>query len=126
MVEYMDHIVGRIVKKTEDLGIAENTLILFIGDNGTSRKVISSVNGVEIQGDKGNTTNYGTHVPMVAYWPGHVKANSVHSGLIDFTDFIPTLLEVAGQKTVSRSMNLDGISFYPILMGKEKPKNVRD
>ena len=45
MVTHMDHLIGRIIKKVNDLGIAENTLILFIGDNGTDRDVVSTVNG---------------------------------------------------------------------------------
>src|SRR5690606_17862448 len=126
MVKYMDKIIGRIIKKTEDLGIAENTLILFVGDNGTDRKVISSVNGEEIQGNKGNTTNYSTHVPTIAYWPGHIEPRGVHSGLIDFTDFVPTLLEVARHDDEVDKMALDGISFYPILSGDESLKDQRD
>ena len=125
MVEYMDMIIGRIVQKTEDLGIDEETLIIFVGDNGTSKRVVSHVEGVDIQGDKGNTTNYGTHVPMVAYWPGHIQPG-IHSGLVDFTDFVPTLMELSGQKSEAAGMQLDGVSFLPFLTGKGSRKDQRE
>jgi len=117
MVRYMDHLIGKIVRKTENLGIANNTLIFFIGDNGTDRKVISSVNGKEIRGNKGYTTNYSTRVPMIAYWPGRIQPGSVYRGLVDFTDFVPTLLEVAGKNRDHVPQGLDGVSLLPVLTG---------
>lgn len=126
MVRYMDSIIGRLIRKCEELDIAGNTLFIFMGDNGTDRKVISRVNGHEIQGNKGRTTNFSTHVPMIAYWPGRIKENSIYSGLIDFTDFVPTLMDVAGVNISGKLMNLDGISFYPVLTGNLSPKNRRE
>ncbi|WP_299531784.1 sulfatase-like hydrolase/transferase [Ulvibacterium sp.] len=123
MVGYMDLLVGKIVKKTEDLGIRENTLILFIGDNGTDTDVTSVINGVALTGDKGNTTNAGTHVPMIANWKGKIKAGSVNENLIDFTDFVPTLLETA-KANLSNTSQTDGHSFYPQLLDRET--KVRD
>lgn len=117
MVKYMDHLIGKIVRKTENLGIAKNTLIIFIGDNGTDRKVISSVNGKEIRGNKGYTTNFSTHVPMIAYWPGRIRPGSVYRGLVDFTDFVPTLLEVAGENVDHVQKGLDGVSLLSVLTG---------
>lgn len=125
MVTYMDHLIGRIVKKVTDLGIAENTLIIFIGDNGTDRDVVSSVNGKQLRGNKGYTNDLGTHVPMVAYWPGKIKAGSVNENLIDFTDFVPTLMDVAGAEIKSKN-HTDGISFYPQLIGETKIKDKRE
>lgn len=126
MVKHMDHLVGRIIKKINDLGIAENTLILFIGDNGTDRDVTSTVNGVLLQGNKGYTNDLGTHVPMIAYWPGKIKAGSINPNLIDFTDFVPTLMEVSGAEMKGDKFFTDGISFYPQLLGNENPKNKRE
>ncbi|MEX0359720.1 MAG: sulfatase-like hydrolase/transferase, partial [Allomuricauda sp.] len=68
MVGYMDKLVGRIVNATESLGIRENTLILFIGDNGTDRDVTSLINSEPLKGEKGYTTDAGTHVPFIANW----------------------------------------------------------
>jgi arylsulfatase A-like enzyme len=126
MVTYMDHLVGRIIKKVSDLGIAENTLILFIGDNGTDRDVVSQVNGALLQGNKGYTNDLGTHVPMFAYWPGKIRAGSINQNLIDFTDFVPTLLDAVGAETKEDDLLLDGISFYPQLIEEAKPKKVRE
>ncbi|WP_339925218.1 sulfatase-like hydrolase/transferase [uncultured Cyclobacterium sp.] len=126
MLKHMDHLVGRIMDKITDLGIAENTLILFIGDNGTDRDVTSSVKGVLLQGNKGYTNDLGTHVPMIAYWPGKIKAGSINQNLIDFTDFVPTLMEASGADSKNDSFFSDGISFYPQLIGNENPKNKRE
>ena len=115
MVAYMDKLVGRIVAKTEELGIAKNTLILFTGDNGTNKAITSKLNGRTIQGGKGKTTDAGTREPLVAYWPGVVPAGKVNENLIDFTDFLPTVLETAGAKVPT---GLDGRSFLPLLKGE--------
>ena len=119
MVHYMDKLVGDIVQKTEDLGIRENTLILFIGDNGTDRDVTSIVNGKPLRGDKGHTTNAGTQVPFIANWKGKIKPGEVNNHLIDFTDFLPTLLQASGQPSLPKS-ETDGISFYGQLFGENE------
>lgn len=114
MVNYMDKVIGRIVKKTEDLGIAENTLIMITGDNGTHPKIMSELNGRKIKGGKGKTTDAGTRVAFVAYQPGTVQAGEVSQDLIDFSDVLPTMREAAGLPTDD---SLDGISFYKSLTG---------
>ena len=119
MVHYMDKLVGDIVQKTEDLGIRENTLILFIGDNGTDRDVTSIVNGKPLRGDKGHTTNAGTQVPFIANWKGKIKPGEVNNHLIDFTDFLPMLLQASGQPSLPKS-ETDGISFYGQLFGENE------
>ncbi len=118
MVNYMDYLVGRIVKKTEALKIRQNTLILFVGDNGTDRDITSIIDGIPLTGDKGNTTNAGTHVPLIANWKGTIAEGSVNDNLIDFTDFLPTILEVT-TGNLSDTLQTDGLSFYPQLLGKE-------
>lgn len=115
MVTYMDKLVGRIIDKVAELGIAEKTLILFVGDNGTDRDVVTSFKGQDLRGNKGYTNDLGTHVPMLAYWPGTVAAGSRNENLIDLTDFLPTLLEVSGKEPNALPGPLDGISFYPQL-----------
>ncbi|MEN7549466.1 sulfatase-like hydrolase/transferase [Rapidithrix thailandica] len=119
MVGYMDNVVGRLVDKVNALGLRENTLILFIGDNGTDRKITSVMKGREIKGDKGHTTMAGTHVPFIASWKGKVKAGTHNKNLIDFTDFLPSLLDITGQTTQKKSERTDGLSFYPQLLGKK-------
>jgi arylsulfatase A-like enzyme len=120
MVNYMDKIVGRIVKKVDDLGQLENTIILFTADNGTNRRITSRWNGQDIQGGKGGMKDMGTHVPLVAYWKGHTPEGRVSDDLIDFTDFFPTFSEAAK----SDEMTNDGHSFFPQLNGE--PSQPRD
>ncbi|MEQ9286098.1 MAG: sulfatase-like hydrolase/transferase [Cyclobacteriaceae bacterium] len=118
MMAYMDKQVGRIVKKTDELGIRENTIILFIGDNGTDREVISRWKGQMIQGQKGHTVEAGTHVPFIANWKGTIAPNQKNDNLVDFTDFFPSLLDLA-QAEPKEGQVLDGVSFYPQLIGEE-------
>jgi len=119
MVNYMDKIVGRIVDKVESIGQLENTLIVFTSDNGTNRSIQSQWNGRTIRGDKGGTTDMGTHVPLIAYWKGRTPSGKVIDDLVDFTDVLPTLAELAG----SEAGQTDGHSFLPQLLGQ--PGNPR-
>lgn len=117
MVSYMDKIVGRIVRKTEELAIAENTLIIFTADNGTNVAITSNWNGQSIRGGKASMTDMGTHVPMVAFWKGKTPTGKVLDDLVDFTDLYPTIAEVAGVK-LGDSDPVDGRSFLPQLRGE--------
>lgn len=116
-VEYMDKLVGRVVDEVTSLGLAENTLVLFTGDNGTGREITSTVKGQKIQGGKGLTTKYGTNVPLIAVWPGKIKPGQVNDNLVDFTDILPTLREAAGQTPMPKE-GLDGISLLKQLRGE--------
>ena len=115
MVEHMDKCVGRIVKKIDDLGIAENTLLIFFSDNGTHLKVTTQTITGPVAGGKGETTDAGTHVPLIARWPGKIKP-SVNENLVDSTDFLPTILEAAGKPLPADAVT-DGLSFFPQLVG---------
>lgn len=117
MVSYMDKIVGQLHKKMTDLDIEENTLLLFVGDNGTDRRVVSRLkDGREIPGRKGHTNIYGTHVPFIAYWKEQIESDRINENLIDFTDFLPTLIEAA-QTDIPEDFYSDGKSFYSQLLG---------
>ncbi|MEZ5039563.1 MAG: sulfatase-like hydrolase/transferase [Saprospiraceae bacterium] len=112
MVAYTDKIVGRIQQHLQKLGLEENTILLFTGDNGTNRAIVSKTQDGPIYGFKGNTTLAGTHVPFIASWPAKIKKGKIHDGLISFSDFYPTLAALVGQKVDS-----DGQSFLPLLNG---------
>ena len=112
MVAYADHLVGRLVRTLDDLGIAEDTLLLFTADNGTSRHIYSRFGQRVIRGDKGRTTDGGTRVPLFARWPGTVAAGRVNDDLINFSDFFATLADLAGQTLPDQ---VDGRSFLPQL-----------
>jgi arylsulfatase A len=122
MVEYMDKLIGRIVKGVDDLGLTEKTLILFYSDNGTHLKITSRMNGEEIQGGKATTRQTGIRVPLIASWPGTIRNKQTNSDLIDASDFVPTLAELSGAK-IPDCWHLDGQSFAPQLLGKpNKPR----
>lgn len=121
MVSYLDFSVGRIVKQLDRLGLRENTIILFTGDNGTDTPVVSMMDNLSVVGGKGKTADNGTHVPLIINWKGVVKPNERSEALVDFSDFFPTICEAAGIP-MDLSLNLDGVSFYSSLLGKEGPK----
>lgn len=118
MMNYMDQIIGKIIKKLEDVGQLDNTIILFTSDNGTSSLITSQWQGQQIKGGKSTTRDMGTHVPFIAYWKGHTPKGEVRDDLIDFTDFYATLIEVAGAKHGADDP-VDGVSFHPQLTGKK-------
>ncbi len=117
MVAEMDRIVGKINGKLEEMGIAENTLIVFTGDNGTDRPIVSTMYGREVAGAKGEATDGGTRVPLIVSWPGVVEPNSTTTDLVDFSDMLPTICEAAGIE-VPDSLDIDGRSFLPRLLGE--------
>jgi arylsulfatase A len=123
MVAYTDQCVGRIVAKLDELGLRENTLILFTGDNGSPRQITSETASGTIAGGKGLTLDSGCHVPLVANWKGVARGGVVCNDLIEFTDFLPTLLDAARTKPPA-DLILDGRSFLPQLRGE--PGQPRD
>lgn len=117
MVAYMDKIVGKIAKKTDELGIRKNTVILFTSDNGTHRKIKTEMKGRTVQGGKGTPADAGTHVPLIANWLGTSPKGKVCDDLIDFSDFFPTFAQVAGTE-VPENLTVDGKSFLPQIKGE--------
>ncbi|MCB0853244.1 MAG: sulfatase-like hydrolase/transferase [Bacteroidetes bacterium] len=115
MVSYTDKIVGNINQKLEELGIAENTIVIFTGDNGTDIPVVSTLNGRKVAGAKGQSTDAGTRVPLLVQWPGTISAGMVNQDLVDFSDMLPTMCEIAD---IPAPGTIDGQSFMPQLMGK--------
>jgi len=118
MVEYMDKSVGCIVANLEELGLRENSLIIFTGDNGSPKQIKSKWNDDWIQGGKSHTTDAGTHVPLIVNWPGTIQHGLVSDDLIDFSDFFPTLVEI-GMADIPENLIIDGRSFYSQLKGEE-------
>lgn len=116
MVNYMDKLIGKVVDRLDALGIRENTLILFVGDNGTRAGTQSRMGDRVVTGRKGTPVTWGMHVPMIASWPGKVIPGRVITDLVDTTDFLPTMLEAAGAKAPPK---LDGRSFLPQLRGRK-------
>jgi arylsulfatase A len=107
--------VGRTLDALDALGLAERTLVLFSADNGTPRGVSSVLGRRRIDGGKSLATDAGTHVPLLARRPGVVTAG-VCGDLVDLSDFLPTLAELAGA-ALPGGAELDGRSFAPRLRG---------
>ena len=129
MMEQMDRIVGKIIDAVDDLGLKNETVILFTSDNGTAHSTIirhengeylsesnfSMMNGVKIRGGKKSFNDWGTRVPTIARWPGKIPAGSVSSDLIDFSDFLPTLNAMADRS--KPDFKIDGHSFAGMMTG---------
>jgi len=122
MVAHMDQCVGKLVDSLEQLGMREDTLILFYSDNGTDRRISSKMGNVDIPGGKALPVQAGIRVPLIANWPGKVPAGAVVTDLVDAADFVPTLMEIAESPVTDTDQHrLDGQSFAPQLLGKPNP-----
>lgn len=135
MVAEMDRAVGRLIAALNALKLREETLIIFVADNGTPQNLIvraegkklikepifSMQNGLKIPGGKATLTDGGTRVPMIANWPGTIKEGQVVEDLVDFTDFLPTFLDLA-EAPESINKDIDGLSFSDLLYSKERSK----
>ena len=116
---YMDKLVGKLVSELEALEIRDNTLILFMGDNGTGKGQTprSTIGGRALSGMKGSMLECGGLVPFIANWPAKAPAGKVSAELIDSTDLLPTFAELIGAKLPDKIV-FDGHSFAPQLRGE--------
>jgi arylsulfatase A len=105
MIQYMDKVIGEIMTRVDN-----NTVVIFVGDNGSAKEITSVWDGRSIQGGKSTTTIYGTHVPLIVYRKG--SSGYTDSSLVDFTDFLPTLASTANIPLPAYG-TLDGTPFYP-------------
>lgn len=124
-INYMDKLVGKLLRTLDSLKLRDNTLIVFMGDNGTAGQAaaIGTVNGKKIIGKKGTMQEGGSLVPLIANWPSTIKKGSVSKDLIDATDLIPTFAEIAGAPLPTNNI-LDGKSFaYQLKGGKGSPRD---
>lgn len=123
MVAYVDKMAGKLDAKLGELGIRDNTLLIFTCDNGTYKGISSQLGGKEVLGGKGTMTDAGTRVPLIISWPAAITTGRVLQDLVDFSDFLPTLCEAAGAG-IPETLSLDGRSFLPRLRGEQG--NARD
>jgi arylsulfatase A-like enzyme len=115
MMKSLDDAVGRIVKATDDLKLANNTVIIFTSDNGGERY---SDNGI-YKGAKMSLWEGGIREPAFVRWPGKIRENSVTNQVTTTMDWTATILSLAGAKPDPK-FPLDGIDIMPILIGKKK------
>ena len=122
MVEHLDTNIGRILKKLNDLDIAEHTIVIFFSDNGglrqayggyTGKRQIVSTNA-PLRDEKGTLYEGGIREPLIVRWPGVVKAGTTCNVPVTSVDFYPTFLEIVGAGADS-SQVLDGENILPLL-----------
>ena len=118
-INYMDKLVGKLTAELDRLKLRENTIVMFVGDNGVhpGESDRSTIGGRRLSGAKGTMLEGGSRVPCIASWPGTAPAGKVLSDLVDFSDFYPTIAGLAGGK-LPEGVTLDGKSFAPALRGE--------
>jgi arylsulfatase len=134
MVEH-DGMVGELLKQLDDLKIADNTIVLYVTDNGAEIALWPDGAMTPFRSEKGTTWEGGMRIPMMVRWPGVVKPGTVYNDIISLIDWFPTLCAAAGVPDVKERMasdkgfavgdktfkvHLDGYNFMPYFQGKEK------
>jgi arylsulfatase len=127
MISYLDEQVGELLTKLKELGIYENSIIIFTSDNGPTY-IDADVQWFESAGilktdsktNKGYLNEGGIRVPMIVSWPAEIKNSFESDHISAFWDIMPTLTEIAGTMTPD---NNDGISFLPELLGQKQNKH---
>ena len=124
MITRMDRYIGRVLDLVNELGLAENTIVVFTSDNGTTHlKAEVDYDFFEsvkpLRGLKGSLYEGGMRVPLIVRWPSKIKAGSTSGFVTGFEDWMPTLLDLIGEKT-SAPAGIDGISIANTLLGKKQ------
>ena len=119
MMETVDQAVGMVVDKLEELGLADNTVIVFTGDNGgVSSGDAYATSNLPLRGGKGRQWEGGIREPYYIKAPGVTKQGGVSETPVTGTDFYPTILELAGVP-LKPKQHVDGVSLVPVLKGGE-------
>ncbi len=132
MVEH-DGMVGQLLDKLDELGITENTIVMYSTDNGAELLTWPDGGMIPFAGEKNTTWEGGFRVPMAVRWPGKIKPNQVSNEIISMEDWLPTLLAVAGETRIKEKLltghqagdktfkvHLDGYNFLPYFTGQVK------
>lgn len=124
MVTRMDRDVGRILALIEKLKLEGDTIVFFSSDNGAAGRLANPKldyfgSTMGLRGHKQNMYEGGIRTPLVARWPGRIKAGATSDHLVSFCDVMPTLCEIAGREAPK---GIDGISFVPALTGKGRQR----
>ena len=135
----LDHEVGELLKKLDDLGIADNTIVVFTSDNGA--EILSWPDGgnTPFRGEKGTTWEGGMRVPGMARWPGVIKPGTISNDIISQEDWMPTFLAAAGDPDAKTELltglkagdknfkvHLDGYNFMPFFKGEQEKSPRRE
>jgi arylsulfatase len=133
MVEHDRHI-GLFLKKLDDLGIADNTIIFYSTDNGPHMNSWPDAAMTPFRGEKNTNWEGGWRVPSMVRWPGKIKAGTVSNEIMHHMDWLPTFLAIAGVPDIKEQLvkggveaigrqykvHLDGYNFLPYLTGQEE------
>ena len=115
MIETMDHSVGQILDALDRLGLAENTIVFFMSDNGgLSTAEGAPTSNLPLRAGKGWLYEGGIREPMIVKWPGVTRPGSTSSTPVISTDFYPTMLEMAGLPA-KPEQHVDGVSMVSLL-----------
>ena len=120
MVQHMDAKVGQILDKLDELGIADNTIILFTSDNGAAFEG----NIGDLKGGKTDLHEGGIRVPMIVRWPASIDAGQTRHEFGHSNDLLPTFCEAAGVE-LPENLPLDGRSLLPQLTGQKSTEEAR-
>src|SRR4029079_11504922 len=133
-----DEQIGMMLDKLDELGIADNTIVMYSTDNGPENDTWPDGANTPFRGQKDSNWEGGWRVPCFIRWPGKIKAGSVLNGIVSHIDMFPTLLAIAGNPDVTQQLlkgatvdckkfnvHLDGYNMVPYLTGqsKESPRN---
>ncbi len=129
----LDWVVGELIKKLDELGIADNTVVLLTSDNGPEVFTWPDGGNQPFRGEKGTTYEGGFRVPMLARWPGVIKAGTIINDITAHEDWMPTLVAAAGDPNVKDKLlkgmqvgdktfknHLDGYNLMPFFKGEVK------
>lgn len=118
-IAYMDKLVGKLVAALDRLKLRENTLVVFMGDNGSAKSNApdATVGGKRIDGEKGSMKEGGGLVPFLAAWPGVTPGGKVNANVADASDLLPTFAEIAGAPLPTGRV-IDGRSLVSQLKGE--------
>lgn len=132
MIEH-DKIVGKLLKQLDDLGIADNTIVMYGTDNGPHMNSWPDSGMTPFRSEKDTNWEGAFRVPTFVRWPGVIKPNTVCNEIISHLDWLPTLLAAAGEPNIKEKLlkghvvgektfkvHLDGFNFLPYLQGEEK------
>jgi len=134
----MDDSIGALMKHLDDIGEADNTIVIFTTDNGAETFTWPDGANTPFKGQKGTIYEGGFRVPCIARWPGHIKPGSVENGTFSGLDWFPTLLAAAGNPNITDQLlkgvklgdrtyknHLDGYNQMALIEGKG-PSNRRE
>jgi len=126
-----DRNVGTVLDKLDELGIADNTIVLYSTDNGPHMNTWPDAGMTPFRGEKNSNWEGAYRVPAMVRWPGKIKADSVSNEIMSHMDWLPTFLAAAGEPRITQKLkrgyeadgrnykvHLDGYDFLPFLTGK--------